>query len=547
MSVAVRASDLAFRFPEADGDTLRHVNWVAEAGSVTLVVGPSGGGKSTFLRCLNGLVPHFHGGNFGGLVEVAGHDTRRAGPRDLAGVVGVVFQDPEAQFVTERVDDEIAFGMENLGIAPNRMRVRLEETLDLLGIADLRRRAVATLSGGERQKVAIASALALGPRLLLLDEPTSQLDPLAAQDVLGAVERLNADLGLTVVIAEHRLDRILPFADQVVSIAPGRFDCGPTRAMLTVLDDVPPLVALARRLGWQPLPLTVRDARRFVVQQSLSPAAFPNRRRAAPGDPLVIVRGLVHTYERKPVLRDVTFEVREGEVVALMGRNGSGKTTLLRHVCGLLRPARGRVLLGRPPVDIGGRPVHEVARVAGYVPQHPTSILHRETVYDELAFTARAQGRPADIAGMLEQLRLRVHMARNPLDLSGGERQRVALAALAVTQPAVLLLDEPTRGLPWADKQVLAAFAREYAVGGRSVVIATHDVDFVARAADRVLLLADGEIVADGAPEEVLAGSLAFAPQINRLLGGAALTLDDALAAFDPAGRRCTDCVGGVS
>lgn len=524
MTVVARAEALAFRFPDAVRDTLRGVDWEAEAGSVTLVVGQSGAGKSTFLRCFNGLVPHFHGGSFGGSVRVLGRNTRDAGPRDLARSVGTVFQDPEAQFVTEHVADEIVFGLENLGVDPRRMRVRLEEVLDLLGIAHVRDRDVSTLSGGERQRVAIAAALATAPQLLLLDEPTSQLDPLAAQEVLGAVERLNADMGLTVMIAEHRLDRVLPFADSVVRVSSAGFAAGPTRAMLATLDDVPPLVEVGRRLGWEPLPLTVRDARRFL------PAGdrwAPAQEAPTAGARLLTIRGLDFRYERTPILHDITFDGREGEVIALIGRNGSGKTTLLRHVCGLLRPIAGEVQLGRPPGDIRRLAVAEIAHLAGYVPQHPSTILHRETVRDELEFTLRAQGKQGEIDALLGALGLSEVAERNPLDLSGGERQRVALAALAVGRPPVLLLDEPTRGLPAADKRVLARFVRDYAAAGRLVLVATHDVDFVANAADRVLMLAAGELVADGTPQEVLAGSLAFAPQLNRLYGGNVLRVSD--------------------
>jgi energy-coupling factor transport system ATP-binding protein len=378
--------------------------------------------------------------------------------------------------------------------------------------------------------VAIATALATVPQLLVLDEPTSQLDPLAAQEVLGAVERLNVDLGLTVVIAEHRLDRVLPFADTLVSMSAGAFESGPTRRMLASLTEVPPLVELARICGWEPLPLTVRDARHFVdLSRPPRPAHAPAR---TPGDVLVQVRDAEFRYERTPVLRGINLDGYAGEVVALVGRNGSGKTTLLRLLSGLLRPSRGVVRLGQPPADSARVPVQQIARSVGYVPQHPSSILHQETVHAELAFTARSLQRDADIEATLELLDLLPHAQRNPLDLSGGERQRVALAALAVGRPPVLLLDEPTRGLPAGDKQRLAAFARAYADAGRLVIVATHDVDFVAAVADRVLLLADGEIVAAGSPRDVLAGSLAFAPQLNRLFGSTVLTLNDALAAL---------------
>jgi energy-coupling factor transport system ATP-binding protein len=522
--IAARADDLSYRFREGAADVLRDVCWEIERGSATLVVGQSGAGKTTLLRCLNGLIPHFHGGSFGGDVVVLGANTRRGSPRDFARSVGVVFQDPESQFITDRVEDEIVFGMENLGYERRAMRMRLEETLDLLGIHHLRNREVATLSGGERQRVAIAASLATSPALLVLDEPTSQLDPLAAHDVLAAVEHLNRDLGITIVLSEHRLDRVLPFAGRIVEVGPGRFMEGDAQSMLRMLDDVPPLVALARALSWTPLPVTIRDARRYL--DTATPRGVNVPQKVTSGDALLCVDGLRHQYGSSMALRDVSFTGHEGEVIALIGRNGSGKTTLLKQIMGLLRPMRGEVL--HRGADIARLPVHEIARNAGYVPQHPTTILHQESVLEELSYGIRLRGMSASPERILSQLGIAGHANRHPLDLSGGERQRAALAAIAVTEPSILLLDEPTRGLPGADKRVLAAFVRDYARAGRLVIVATHDVEFAAVAADRVLMLAGGELIADDCPQNVLGGSLTFATQMNRLFGGTILTLDDA-------------------
>lgn len=524
---AVVARDLSYRFPATEIDVLRLVCWEIETGSTTLVVGPSGSGKTTLLRCLNGLIPHFHGGSFGGSVRVLGRSTRDAGPRDLARSVGFVFQDPEAQFVTDTVEDEIVFGMENLGAARRTMRLRLEETLDLIGINHLRHREIATLSGGERQRVAIGAALVTRPDILVLDEPTSQLDPLAAHDVLAAVERLNSDLGLTIVISEHRLDRVLPFASRIVAMSHANFSEGDVQRILPILADVPPLVEIARHAGWQPIPLTVRDARRCISGTALDrPTASPPSR--STGDELLRVEGVSFGYGQRMALRDVSIAGHAGEIIALIGRNGSGKTTLLKHLNGLLRPAKGRVL--HRNADIARTPVHEIARMAGYVPQHPTAILHQETLRDELAFTASAQGRDMDPCPLLNRLGMAGHLDHHPLDLSGGERQRAALAAIAVAEQPILLLDEPTRGLSGYDKRLLGQFLREYADAGRLVVLATHDVELVAEFADRVLMLAEGELIAEGGPGEVLAGSLAFATQMNRLFGGNILTVADARA-----------------
>jgi energy-coupling factor transport system ATP-binding protein len=539
---AVAAERVSYRFPGASDDSLREVSWQVAEGTVTLVVGPSGSGKTTLLRCVNGLVPHFHGGRFGGSVRVRGADTRARGPRDLAAVVGMVFQDPETQLVTDRVEDEIVFGLENLGIERRAMRIRLEETLDLLGIAHLRDREVATLSGGERQRVAIAAALATRPSILVLDEPTSQLDPLAAHDVLAAVEQLNRDLGLTVVIAEHRLDRVLPLAERIVAMQSGSAAEGSLREMLAGLDDVPPLIRLGRELGWHPLPLTIRDARRILRHpersdgsvthwsgQSLTRDGSVAALRMTKGETLLRVDSLSFSYGRLPALRELSFTGQAGEVIALIGRNGSGKTTLLKQLNGLLRPSRGRVLVAGD--DVARQSLQAIGHNAGFVPQHPTAILHQETLHAELQLTARAQGMSIDPAPLLDLLGIAELGERHPLDLSGGERQRAALAAIAVTRPPVLLLDEPTRGLPARDKAALGQFMRAYADEGRLVIVATHDVELVADVADRVLMLAGGELVQDGTPRDVLAGSLAFGTQMNRLLGGMVLTLDDARAA----------------
>jgi len=519
----IATQDLTYQFPHAASTAIRDISWQAEAGSLTLVVGDSGAGKSTLLRCLNGLIPHFHGGHIAGHVSVLGHDTRDVAPRDLAHAVGLVFQDPEAQIIADRVEDEIVFGMENLGMDRRTMRVRLEETLDLLGIHHLRDRETATLSGGERQRVAIAAAIATRPDLLVLDEPTSQLDPLAAHDVLAAIRRLNDDLGMTVVLAEHRLDRVLAFAERIALLRDGRMIEGPTQEMLNHLDDVPPLVELARSFGWQPIPLTVREARRHIDR--LAPHPSPQDHSRTLGDELVRLEDVSHRYDGQEALRRVSLSGRAGEVIALIGRNGSGKTTLLKHINGLLRPSGGRVIVHGK--DTSGRPVYELARSAGYVPQNPSAILHQETLADELRFTLRAQERNSAIDSLLATLGIQQQRERHPLDLSGGERQRAALAAIAIAQPPILLLDEPTRGLPGRDKATLAQFVRQYADAGRLVIVATHDVEFVANAADRVIVLADGEIIANGPPRQTLAGSLTFGTQMNRLFGGEVLTVAD--------------------
>ena len=521
---AVKLNELSYRFPASERDVLRTVNWDALEGSVNLVVGPSGAGKTTLLHCLNGIIPHFHGGSFGGDAMVFGSNTRLTAPRDLAASIGTVLQDPESQFVTDTVEDEIVFTMENLAYDRQTMRLRLEETLDLLGIHHLRQRAISELSGGERQRVALAAALASRPRMLILDEPTSQLDPLAAHDILSAVERLNLDFGMTVVISEHRLDRVLPFAENIISVRDTELSSGTIQEMLPTLDDVPPLVQFGRHHGWHPLPLTIRDARRRL---RTLPDTVPHIIQAHTiGDRIVRLENVSFSYANIPALQKISFDAHAGEVIALVGRNGSGKTTLLKQIIGLLRPAEGKVVLNGE--SIASQPVQNIARCVGYVPQFPSAILHQETLRAELAFTARSQSKTIDPEIITDRLGIANCLDRHPLDLSGGQRQRAALAAICAAEPQVLLLDEPTRGLPGHDKAILAGFIREYAAQGKLVFVATHDVEFLVLCANRVLTLAAGELIADGPPAKVLSGSLSFGTQMNRLLGGEILTLADA-------------------
>lgn len=532
----VRFEAVSYRYPQQAEPTLQGVDWRVEEGEFVVVAGPSGSGKSTLLRCLNGLVPHFSGGRFGGTALVAGRDTRRNGPRSLSRLVGFVFQDPEAQLVTSRVEDELAFGMEQLGVAPLTMRKRVEEVLDLLGIAALRGRDVATLSGGERQRVAVAAALSLQPSILALDEPTSQLDPWGAEDVLSALTRLNEDLGLTVVLAEHRLERVVAHADRLRFLPAGNGAAveGRPRETLAAMDVAltPPLIRLARRIGWQPLPLTIKEGRACVRLDPRHPASPPTDRLSPVGRPVVLVQDVTVGYGSRAVLEHLNLDAGPGELVALMGRNGSGKTTVLRSVMGLHRPKTGVITAcGR---DLSRVDTAELARDVGYVPQQPGTLLFAETLREELAFTLKHHGgRGKDPETVLALLGLADAAERHPRDLSGGERERAALAAVLVGAPRVLLLDEPTRGMDAARKAALGTILHDLCAEGATVLMATHDVELVAAVATRVVLLGDGRVVADGSPREVLSGSLTFATQINKLYGGQWLTVEDVVTGLE--------------
>ncbi|MFF9620535.1 ABC transporter ATP-binding protein [Streptomyces griseosporeus] len=555
----IRFENVSVTYDGASEPTVRGVDFEVPEGELVLLAGPSGVGKSTVLGAVSGLVPHFTGGTLTGRVTVAGRDTRTHKPRELADVVGTVGQDPLSHFVTDTVEDELAYGMESLGLPPEVMRRRVEETLDLLGLAALRDRPLATLSGGQQQRVAIGSVLTPHPRVLVLDEPTSALDPAAAEEVLAVVQRLVHDLGTTVLMAEHRLERVVQYADQVALLpAPGApLVLGTPAETMAVSPVYPPVVDLGRLAGWSPLPLTVRDARRRAEPlrerlrersaerqepgPSTGPAPAPARlpapaspppsvRRArrlfgrtrvtapAPASsPVAEVCGLA--VRRGPVqaLRRVDLALSPGETVALMGRNGAGKSTLLGALVGLVRPAAGEVRAGGAvPYRT---PPRELVRRVGLVPQEPRDLLYADTVAAECAAADRdAEAAPGTCRALVAELLPGVADGTHPRDLSEGQRLALALAVVLTARPPLVLLDEPTRGLDYAAKGRLITHLRALARDGHTIVLATHDVELAAELADRVVLLAEGEVIADGPTADVVVSSPSFAPQVTKIL-----------------------------
>lgn len=526
---------VTFTYPQARRPALVDVSFKVAAGEFVLLAGPSGSGKSTLLRCLNGLAPHFTGGVVAGQVCVAGLDAFQLGPHRLSRHVGFVFQDPEAQGVLTRVEPEIAFGLENAGLSSATMERRVTEILTALDLLPLRDRRLSQLSGGERQRVALAGALALQPWLLVLDEPTSQLDPIAAESLLTQLTRLNRELGLTIILAEHRLERVLPSVQRVLYLDEGRLIVdAPTAEALTSLPYTPPVTQLGRRWGWRPLPLTPEEAHPFLPElpppSPLEPLPLPT------GAPLLAVQAVEHAFADQPTLHGVSLCVYPGEIVALLGHNGAGKTTLLRLIVGLLKPRQGRITLsGR---DIAGRTVADICREVAYLPQNPDDLLFAESVAEELTTTLRYHGLAEEtttVSAWLAELGLTDKADAYPRDLSVGERQRVALGAVMVTTPRLILLDEPTRGLDAARKQALQTLWQGWRAAGRGILLVTHDVELAAQVADRVVILEAGAVAADGPAKAVLSTSPLFAPQIARLWPGRGwLTVEQAWTALAP-------------
>jgi energy-coupling factor transport system ATP-binding protein len=547
-----RAERFTYSYPGARR-SLRDVTLEIEPGTFTVLAGLSGSGKSTLLRALCGLVPHFHGGEASGELVVGGLDVREHGPGELAAVCGTVFQEPETQVVMGGVRAELELPLEHRGESPAALARAVEETALALGVGHLLERRTDTLSGGELQRVALAAAMVHGPELLLLDEPTSQLDPVAGDELVWLLRRLNEDWGTAVVMAEHRLERCLPAADRVIALVEGRVACDapPGEFLAWAADSMPALATPAARLfslaGLDARPASVKEARAGLREAGLGPAPVeearaglreagpfsePDGRASVPaggsrvgavgrrrilrrGDrpaAALSMRGLWLEIEDGPtVLRGLDLLLRPGERVALMGRNGAGKSTLLRLAKGLAEPTRGRI---------------ERAGEVALLLQTPGDYLIHEHAVDDAGAAGLAA---AGLAG---------REGDNPRDLSGGERQRLALEVVLAGGPcAAVLLDEPTRGMDRAHKDGLAERVRELARAGAAVVVATHDTEFAASFADRVVLLGQGVVIGDGRPAEVLGGGRHFSTEVARVTGGAALLPEEGARVLEHAGE----------
>jgi energy-coupling factor transport system ATP-binding protein len=534
---ALAIEGLTYSYPGASHAALDALSLHLQPGEFALLAGRSACGKSTLLRAACGLVPHFHGGELEGGIQVAGIDAIATGPGELAAAVGYLAQDPETQVVSTTVAAEIELPLEMRGDSPSSRARAVEEVALALAIPHLLGRTVDTLSGGELQRVALAAALVTRPQLVLLDEPTSQLDPVAGDELIWLLRRLNEEWGVTILLAEHRLERCLAAADRVVAMASGAiaFDGNPRSFLVWAQEADPALETPAARLfslcGLAPLPVGVRDARQILasstpvdggevdplrtactfsaIRQPLASSSPPKKLREEgvhlSSNPAVGIRDLWVELTIGETPRDVIcgidLKIERGERVALMGRNGAGKSTLLRTAADLVKPIRGRA---------------DTPNGVALLTQNPSDYLVRERVGDEL---------PGDAgAAALRTVGLEHAIDADPRDLSGGERQRLALAiALAGHTdgdelPGLVALDEPTRGMDRARKHDLGGLIEDLAARGAGVLVATHDVEFAATFAERVVLLGDGVVIADGPAAEILSGGWYFATEVARVL-----------------------------
>ena len=515
----IQLDAVSFSYGESAPRVLDNVSMRIEEGTLTAMVGRTGSGKSTLLRAVCGLVPHFSGGVFSGSVQLNGVDTVQHRPRELANVVGFVDQDPARSFVADTVTDELAFTIENLGIAPSAMRRRIADAAELVGIAELLERPLASLSGGQAQRVAIASVLAAQPRIVILDEPTSALDPAGAEEVLSAIHHLVHDIGLTVVLSEHRLERVAHLCDHVIVVkSSSSIQLHDAAHGWQHSELAPPVVELARALDWQPVTRSVREARAQLepYRELLAGAVSPSDHLHTSGRCVRRIEHFSFSYGQHLALADVSLDVTAGEILAVMGRNGSGKSTLLHHL------ALGDTMHSSAPRRWRRRRLEQPDLSVALVPQNPATLFLYNTLGEELAMSDRdggAASSPGDTAGLVERL-LGAPIGgldRHPTELSHGQQLAMALAIMLTRRPQLIVLDEPTRGLDLVAKHRLTEVLRACAARDVAVVIATHDVEFVAGLADRVAVLERGRKIADAATREVMCHSMSLAPQAARV------------------------------
>jgi len=526
--------DLTYYYPDKQAPALEKINLKVEEGEFILVTGRSGSGKSSLARSLAGLIPDFYGGKIGGKVLFKGIDLRSMDRREIPRNIGIVFQDPEKQLVMNSVEAEVVFGLENIGLNHWEMARRLAEVLGFLNLSEIKDNFTSSLSGGQKQKVVIASVLAMRPEALILDEPTSQLDPSNADEILKLIKGLNEE-GMTVFLVEQRLERCFSYADRIVVLDRGRLIKSGTPREIACwesdnnINNIPPVAKFFSICKAPLIPLDIKEGR-FFLKKYLpgQPSSFVCEADELPGkqtnnnqDVVLELKDLWFSYpDGKAALQGINLTVKKGEIVAVLGENAAGKTTLLKTMAGLLKPGRGSVkVLGNNPNKCKAK---DVADMIGYVPQNTDDYFFYETVEQEIGLSNNISRVVNDklVNQTIDDLGIKELFQYNPRELSAGERVRVALASVLAGCPALLLLDEPTRGIDYNLKNDLGRLLLRYSENGTTVLIITNDIEFAAEYARRVILMFDGRIAGDGTKYEILGESIFFSPQMSRLFRG---------------------------
>jgi len=526
----VEIRDLWYTYPNASVPALRGLDLTVEEGEFVLLTGPSGCGKTTFCRCLNGLIPHFYHGELKGEARVVGLSTGDHPTTELAQHVGLIFQNPDNQIFALTVEKDVAFGLENLGVDKEEMVEAVDWALEVTGMTDLRHRATHELSGGQKQRLAIASILAMRPRVIVLDEPTSFLDPVGAESIFKVLETLNREYRMTVILIEHRMDLAVRHAERAIVFVGGEvIEDGPPAEVFTAESTrlsgvgIPKIVDLTKRLSQRGATLEGSPYTTDLFVEEMERRLPKTDRRPHKGRKITDLDGLVEEHQSSPIievngvsytypsgvqaLRDVSLTIHRGEFVAVMGENGAGKTTLVKHFNGLFEPSKGHVVVDG--IDVSTVSVASLSRKVGLVFQNADDQLFSENVEEEVRFALRNFGFDREIIEKrvdwaLNLLDINRYRKSSPFILSGGERKRVALASVLAWDPDVVILDEPTIGQDYAQKEKLRHFLMQLRIQGKTTIIVTHDVEFVADSKPRIILMADGEIIADGSTAQIM-------------------------------------------
>jgi energy-coupling factor transporter ATP-binding protein EcfA2 len=549
----IKIEGLSYSYPEEKGNVLDDINVEIGSGEVVFLCGDSGSGKTTLGKCITGSVPGFYGGAIKGSVTVNGIEISRMHHSDRASEITMVFQDPERQLLMSKVHREIAFGLENVGVETSHIKRRVWESMQFCNILDLWDREIRTLSGGQKQKVAVAAAIAYMPKCIIFDEPTSQLDPLAAEEIIALIGKINRELGTTAVIIEQRVERCFEISDKILLLDQGRVCFYGSRGDFYSMGErdwsrfLPVHLRIAKHAGAAVMPESIKETRSLIAAKAEGAAAQPFDEDSAYSDhgligsreELLTIKGLSVGYGSGEVLRKLNFSVCSGDFLGIFGPNGAGKSTLLKAVTGLLKYKGGIRVEG---TEVSRYRNREIGKVFGYVSQNPNDYISKDTVYDELKFTLDNYG-IADhsaIEEVLKELDLEGVRDKNPRDLSGGERQRVAIGSVLVNKPRILLLDEPTRGLDSQLKLKLGKLLAKLNREGMTIILVTHDIEFASEFCERYLLLFSGEIISSGTRQEVMKDGIFYTTAANKIFRDIAtgiFTLDQAKRWLNSDGR----------
>ncbi|MHC6181164.1 ABC transporter ATP-binding protein [Clostridium sp. JNZ X4-2] len=536
----IEIENLNFTYPMEKERSLKDINLSLEKNDFLLIAGRSGSGKSTLARAIVGTVPNFYGGTIGGEIKIDGRFLKDMDHKERAQKVTMVFQDPEKQLMMNKVHREIAFGLENIGVDERIIKRRVYEALQFSGILHLADRDITSLSGGEKQKVAVASALVYMPNCIILDEPTSQLDPSSAEEMLNITKKINEELGITIIVIEQRVNRWFDTVDSIATMNDGTlelfedksdfyYNCNNRQFMF-----MPDYLKFFKKMNFDSMPRDFKDARVKILNSSLS--IKPENEVAATEDQnnvkeVLSVKKLNCKYSSKQILKNINFTVRDGEFIAIMGANGAGKSTLLKTILGLKEYEGTIKLYGK---DTSKMDIKQIARHIGYVSQNPNDYLSKDSVYEEVRFTMDNYGiyDGKVVENILKELEIYDLKDKNPRDLSGGQRQRVAIASILVLQPDMIFLDEPTRGLESGLKYKLGKLLQKLNKKGTSIILVTHDTDFASNFCKRYMVMFNGSIVADGGKKQVLGDGIFYTTSMNKLLrdkDSSIFTLEEAI------------------